>query len=232
VDSRSIQVALPGRTDTFSVDEVDLRLSSPDSVYFAKNDSDGELLTVLRLTAPYAAGVTLSYARYGTLTDWKLSPDSKLAQFVFGTETENDDMPRTGSANYNAVLNGVVLAAVEGGASTGYYYLNDVNASFTADFGNMSVATALLLPTTGGTGTNGENRDFGSLAGVGTIAASGPGFMGSFTTPDVVGSFTGAFFGPNAVEMGYVFHATAPDYYVSGNVFGEKDPFPPPPPPP
>jgi hypothetical protein len=124
-------------------------------------------------------------------------------------------MPKSGTANYQTAVHGVQIQA---GA---IYDLSTAStATFSADFGAGTIATTLHLagsrynPVTMTTGTE-PPTDWGSYTGSGTIASGGPGFSGTLTsTPSssvsASGEFAGAFFGPQAKEMGYTWLLNAP----------------------
>jgi hypothetical protein len=227
VDSQSIQVILPNRTDTFTIDE----LIFPDTAYtatFQRKNGSGQIVRTLSIRTPLVSGVPLTYVRWGSYADTENFATGTLAQFAFGIETADNDMPRTGSATFSTVASGIVIAPVEGGGSTGYYNLLGDGATFSANFATMSVDTSIHLLTNGGLPTlPAIDRDFGTVAGTGVIASTGPGFAGTFTTAGFTGNFTGAFFGPSALEMGYNFTGSSTDgFSVIGSVFGVQQPPP------
>jgi hypothetical protein len=226
VNGQSVKIILPSGNQTFNSDEIAYP-DHTDSVQFEKKDDVGNLVASSSIQRPSVGGIPLTYTRLGIFTEYS-APNvfGAFAQFVFGIPTEDADMPRTGSATFQTAMSGVVVAPVPGGGSTGYYSLHDDGATFAADFANMSVTTTLHLVATPTLGATGPDRDFGSLSGTGTIAASGPGFSGIFTTSGVSGGLSGAFFGPDAAEAGFTFNASHADYNVTGFVFGVRPPPP------
>lgn len=226
VDAQTVTVRLPDRTETFGINDLYGSDDLAHRVSFAKFNDAYLMYASLTLWAPEVRGVRLSYTRNGTYNYTAPTvEDGRFARFVFGSETANSDMPRTGSATYRTSVEGVVVQT-EAGSLPAYYPVKPDNATFSANFQDMSVATTLLLSTTGAQGTSGPDRDFGSLSGKGTIAAAGSGFTGSFENAGITGGFSGAFFGPGAVEMGYAFHAVHADYVTVGSVSGIKGPPP------
>jgi hypothetical protein len=222
VNGQSVQVIQSSGTETFNADEI----KSPDYpnyVLFERKDAEGNPVASLVLQRPSVGGVPLTYARFGSYMEYGAPV---FAQFVFGVTTEDANMPRTGNATFQTTMLGAVVAPVEGGGSTGYYSVHDDGATFDANFADMSVTTTLHLLATPTLGTSGPDRDFGSLSGTGTIAASGPGFSGSFTNTGMTGGFSGTFFGPDAAEAGFNFDAEHADYTVTGFVFGVRSPPP------
>jgi hypothetical protein len=174
-------------------------------------------------TAPAAgAPLALSYVTFGkwTHTD-TVANRTRETSVVAGFATPVADMPRSGSATYQTIVSATALAHGVGATIP----FSDVTgtATFSANFANNSVNTALSLPagTFSGPGTIVENRF------TGTFASSSPYFTG--------GRFAGGFFGPAAQEMGYSFDIELynPDPYagaavsptstvISGTVAGRK----------
>jgi hypothetical protein len=162
------------------------------------------------------ARIVLSHLSYGLI--------SFMDSFLFGTETPAGDMPRTGSATYQGIVDGF------GGGRT----LLGSTGTLTANFATGTVSTSMSLQGRGGAyddalgygdpeGGLAEPDLFGTLAGSGTIGAGTSHFSGSLTGtidfpaggptgtpggPDATGSFMGGFYGPNAAEAGYVFTVT------------------------
>lgn len=177
----------------------------PNSQQWSKPNGTGQ--DTLLLIVPTVNGVPLSYTIVG---NWGHA-DTSTGPTVFrlavgGAPTLASDMPRTGSATYSAAAGG---SAFQSGA---LYSLNgNTSATFSANFASSSVTTALTL---GGTAQpNGAVTQFGTFNGTGTISSSGPGFTGTLSGANgVTGAFSGAFFGPQALEMGY-------DWFMSGGTF-------------
>lgn len=126
-------------------------------------------------------------------------------------------MPTSGSASYQSDLYGAVLIPAE--LETQFFTLGDGNgsATFNVNFASGVIDTLINLET--------SSRDFGDLTGTGAILSGGPAFNGTLTGA-ASGSFTGAFFGPVAQEMGYVFQAENSEFVTYGNVFGVAAPPP------
>ena len=142
------------------------------------------------------APVKLTYLSFGSWSrDDSASGEHRDSYFLSGYPTEASDMPKTGSASYSTAVtaNGVTILAAQDEAQI------DGSATFTANFADASVSTALTLSLPG----------FGSPTYNGTGTISDNQFSGDFTTssdPEFnSGSFAGGFFGPSAKEMGYTF---------------------------
>jgi hypothetical protein len=176
----------------------------------------------LTLAVPVVNGVPLSYTIFGS---WAYrdagQPRTWLA--VGGVPTVASDMPRTGGATYSMAAGG---AAFQPGAAPitldGYS-----TATFSADFAGNSVTTALTLagqPSTAGPISTGPSViAFGTFSGTGTIAGSGPGFTGTLSGANgAAGSFSGAFFGPAAREVGYAWFLNGAGFSAVGGAAGVK----------
>ncbi|WP_336977927.1 transferrin-binding protein-like solute binding protein [Altererythrobacter fulvus] len=181
---------------------------------------------VLELHVPQIGGVPLSYTRFGTylnlnvsLLQQKIDP---LAAFVFGQPTASGSMPTSGSATYRSDVYGAVF--VPNGTSPSLYAMGDGSgsATFSANFASGTVSTLINLAGNDALGSGGY-ATFGSVSGSGSILSGGPAFSGSLSGSGS-GGFTGAFFGPSAVEMGYVFNVqgtyNSTEFVAYGNVFG------------
>lgn len=160
----------------------------------------GDTLTVLTNSANNSR-IVLSYLSYGLYVPVNgpgVFNQPEVIAFIFGTETPAGNMPRTGSATYQGIVDGVAFdgsAALQQG-------LRGSTGSLSANFATGSVSTSLALRATGFTG---------ALSGGGTIGAGTGHFDGSLTGTlngtGATGSFIGGFYGPNAAEAGYVFNA-------------------------
>jgi hypothetical protein len=170
------------------------------------------------LTVPTVNGVALSYTIVGSWQRPTAIPgqtDVRLA--VGGVPTLASDMPRTGSATYSAAIGG---SAAQSGAV--YSLSGPSTASFTANFANNSVATSLMLAGTASVPFGAGTTSFGTFNGTGTISSSGPGFTGTLSGNGTTGIFSGAFFGPKALEMGYDWFLSGGTLSAAGTVTGVK----------
>jgi hypothetical protein len=164
-------------------------------------------------------GVALSYTALGGWAHFQNGLDVYSA--VAGVPTIASDMPRNGTANYQTSISGQVY---NNGGSMRYDFTSDSSATFSANFGAGTVDTTLHLV---GSQPNASAVDFGSYSGNGTIASGSPGFSGTLastaSSPVVAnGEFAGAFFGPQAKEMGYGFYAIGSGMSAEGLVVGTK----------
>lgn len=154
---------------------------------------------------------------YAMLTIWNridFAGGTSTGRISFGgSQTQAADVPRTGSATYSVATGG----AARVGATT--YNLVNSTATFSANFASNSVQTSLSLggvTTPGGAVTN-----FGTFNGTGTIMSTGPSFSGTFAG-NATGVFSGAFFGPQAAEVGYGYVLNGTNFGAAGAVFGAK----------
>lgn len=158
------------------------------------------------VTTPVVNGVALSYTAMGSWNHIQSGIQSVYFA-VSGVPTISSDMPKSGTATYQTAVGGTVFT----GPGVIYSLQNNSTASFSANFGAGTVATTLNLS---GGGLNQQPVDFGSYSGTGTITSGGPGFSGTLASVtgnpiSATGEFSGAFFGPQATEMGYAWYLTS-----------------------
>jgi hypothetical protein len=187
-------------------------------------NNNGTSTDRLNLIVPTTAqGVPLSYTLVGTWGHLNNPGNSGVYRIaVGGMPTLASDMPRMGSATYTVGVGG---AAIQNGAA--YTLDGNSSATFTANFAANSVTTALNLagtPVQPGTPFPGGTpaTPFGSFTGTGMISSSGPGFTGTLTGTGVTGVFSGAFFGPQALEMGYGWYLSGTQFNAVGVATGVK----------
>lgn len=199
--------------------------STDDFVIYTRGTTivDGLPKQLFELHTPSINGVQLNYTRFGTYVNIRTGifdiPTNidNIAVFAFGQPSAQGSMPVSGSASYQADLYGAVL--IPDGTNTQFFTLGDGDgsATFNVNFASGLINTLINLET--------SSRDFGDLTGTGAILSGGPAFNGTLTGA-ANGSFTGAFFGPSAQEMGYVFQAENSEFVTYGNVFGVAPPPP------
>jgi hypothetical protein len=162
----------------------------------------------------------LSYGLYFTRSGQPVSDQVTMIAFVFGTETPSGSMPLTGSATYRGIVDGVAFGF--GGNGGSQERLLGSTGSLTANFATGSVNTSLSLQAPAFAGT---------LSGSGTIGGGTSYFDGSLSGKlngvGATGNFLGGFYGPNAVEAGYVFNAATgntsnPGIGVTGAFVGKQ----------
>ena len=200
-----------GTTGTFTQGDFQAGQSTANSRFFAHPTSTGQ--QTFNIGRPLVGGVQMSYLEIGQFIDGAAA-GSKVWLAVGGVQTQAGDLPRTGSATYNAVVSAAVVNASGVNTTTAAS-----TATFSADFGAGTVNTAvhLIAAPTGGAAT-----DFGTFNGTGTIASGGPGFSGSFSGTTGAG-FSGAFFGPQGAEIGYTFNLVSAANAAYGTVAGKKN---------
>jgi hypothetical protein len=192
----------------------------PNTQVWSKANADGTVDRLTLIVPTTAQGVPLSYTIVGT---W-----GRTASFagpgiyriaIGGAPTLANDMPRTGSATYAVEAGG---DAVQNGIT--YNLSGNSSATFSANFASNSVTTTLTLAGTPPLLAGSAVTQFGTFTGTGTISSSGPGFTGQLSGPAVNGAFSGAFFGPKALEMGYGWYLTGGTFSAAGAVTGVKQP--------
>jgi hypothetical protein len=163
-------------------------------------------LGTFSITAPVVNGVALSYTAIGSWN--RIQNGVQTLHFaVSGVPTIVSDMPRSGTATYQTSVGGTAFAL---GGSTPRSLQANSTATFSANFGAGTVETTLNLV---GAGLNQLPVDFGSYSGTGTITSGSPGFSGTLASAasnpiSATGEFSGAFFGPQASEMGFGWYLT------------------------
>lgn len=189
--------------------------SAPNSQHWTRQNASAR--EDFYLTAPTVNGVALSYTIVGSWQRTTSVPgvsDVRLA--VGGVLTIASDMPRTGSASYAVAVGG-------GAAQNGSFYTLSGNSSgtFSADFASNAVTTSLTLAGT--VLPNGTTvTPIGTFNGTGTIGSGGPGFTGTLSGGSTSGIFSGAFFGPQALEMAYDFQLSGGNLSAAGTMTGRK----------
>lgn len=178
----------------------------------------GQTHETLSLIAPTSGGnVPLSYTVVGTwstLNSSTMTATTRVA--VGGSPTLVGDMPKTGSASYSMGVGGAANST-----GTNYTLSGNSSATFTANFANGTVATALTLAGTPSAG-GGAVENFGTFNGTGTIASGGPGYSGTLTGATANGVFSGAFFGPQALETAYGYNLNGVTFNAGGGATGIK----------
>jgi hypothetical protein len=217
----SYTLSIPGATaTTFLPSEVTQPQPAPNVVQYLKRNSSGAVTDVLTLIIPTSGGVPLNYTLVGT---WGTNVASGTPTYrigIGGIPTLASDVPKTGSANYSVGVGG---SANNNG--TNYNLQPNSTATFSANFAAGTVATTLNL--SGVTGSGATPVSFGSFTGTGTIASTTPGFTGTFSgtafnSSATSGFFSGAFFGPQGIEMGYAYALSAGTFNAVGAVTGAK----------
>lgn len=216
-DSEMVEVHLPnGDVMWFETDGVAQSTPFAGSAYYRNQDSEGNTLEVFSVSAPRVDGVQLTYLRHGSYIGTSpYSPGESVTEsFFFGFPTASGEMPVSGNATYSLGINGSLS-----GNGNRYGLIFESTGSFSADFLTGDIDTSIHFV---GTDNNDSSIfDFGTVSATGAISAGGPGFAGTFDTGS--GWFEGAFFGPQAAEMGYEFFLDAPTFEASGYVWGKKD---------
>lgn len=163
-------------------------------------------------------GLALTYASYGAyqIIDTGSGVGVDTTFFNYGIRTGATDMPRTGTASYDTIVDGQFADA------SGVYALGGTG-SFEADFAAATVRSTLMLR--GEHILSGSDKAFAPLSLDGTIRSETIGQQFSATGGDRNGtnaSMQGMFYGPGAVEIGGVFGVTTSDGRGAGAIVGRK----------
>ncbi len=164
-----------------------------------------------------ATGVPLSYTRLGSFNTVAANGSINVELFVGGVPTIRTDLPATGTANYTTGIGG--RANFNG---TDYSLLNNSTATFSANFATGAINLGFALG--GKINPTAPRVDLGTATGTGTISSATSGFSGLFTSGTNVtsGLFNGAFFGPQAAEIGFNFQLAGPNFTAVGQGAGVK----------
>ena len=157
----------------------------------------------------YSTG--LSYVSLGQWNWWISDNATGNAEeynsvyFVHGDRTPAGDVPTSGTATYSGQSLGFSTDAVDRGSAYGA----PIDVSLAADFGQRSIAAQLNRDAqSSGDPMGGVTISSVDLHGTGGITTSGSfaiPLVGTVDTTPAVGSLDGAFFGPNAEQVGGVF---------------------------
>lgn len=185
-----------GSTLDLSPGEV-VAAESNDAFTVYKDAASGTKVRMLN-QGPSNPQIALNYVSYAA---WTRSIDpsigytsaDKTVYTVFGNQTAPASMPRTGSATYNAMLDGNYVANRQTYAVSG-------TARFNADFATGTIGFA--LSPVGAAGV--QTINFGTLSGTGTISGAGFGANNGYGKAYQTTVF-GSFYGPAAEEVGGVF---------------------------
>ncbi|WP_336977932.1 transferrin-binding protein-like solute binding protein [Altererythrobacter fulvus] len=220
----SVEATLPGGQKVVFPPESEMVTPIPGQwQLYQLQDGLGRWTYSLSVLDPEFNGVPMSYLRLATI-DWttyendtSMTPTGFAGYSgVFGVATQDGDLPTSGSASYSAKLVAGGALRYDGGVDLNYSL--DSTASFSADFRAGTVSTSLHLIGV----KDAITQDLGTMTGAGTIASGGPGFAGTLGG-SANGLFSGAFFGPKGVEMGYSFYVENAGFNASGTVVGKKN---------
>lgn len=141
------------------------------------------------------AGVYTRFIEYAELSG---STPTSTHRMVIGMPTLPADMPSTGTVTYPDFGLEGQLYRVSSGALVSRS-ANKTSGTLTVNFATRTVTFTVIVRTSDST-----PYVLGTFTGTGTITAGTNRFAGTITAGDLpaVGSFTGAFFGPNAGEYG------------------------------
>ncbi|WP_120078175.1 transferrin-binding protein-like solute binding protein [Aurantiacibacter odishensis] len=216
---------------TFDTGDIDAAQSNDQFIAYGDTvlgETGVDPVNGMKLLNP-AAGNSFVELTYTSFIDYQAG-DGTVDRYllVFGFETEDVDVPTTGSASYTTTVVGV-------GASTGFdgdeFYTVDGTNAITVNFGAGSWRAALDL---NGTNQNtGATRDLGSYTtDLGSITGNKLNQTNLRDGADTdVGDMFAYFFGPQAAEIGGGFDIYTPDTIrggdnqldIDGVFFGKKD---------
>lgn len=200
-DSYTVRINQAGlsRNETFGPGDIDAANSDTEVTIYARGDQTFALLK------PDNTQLPLSFVGYGAWQDARAQNNAvrfETAFFTYGILTAANDIPNNRTARYTAIVDGFwspgdALLSIGGTADFEADFINNrINGTFTL------VGEEILTPTI---------RPFGTFDAVGTISATQNEFSGTLqnrVSATNTGFFDGAFFGPNAEELGGTFRLT------------------------
>lgn len=165
-------------------------------------------------------GILLTYTMFGAWYDLDNTTGSATVRsFVTGSSTKSADLP-SGSATYALKTTGFAIDPATGIAT--HNLAAQSTLTMTANFQSGQVNTSLALVGTPTSGT-GSTIDFGTYTGGGNITAATASYNGLLSGTRGSGAFAGGFFGPQALETGYVWFVQGDTFKASGNASGSKN---------
>lgn len=214
-------VETAGRSQSFGPGDAGTPRFPGEAVY--SKGLQSEYLTLV--TNPYF-GAEFSN-RYVGMGYWQknelgsVNQETRFSTFTYGFDTTAANMPRTGAAHWLTDVFG--LLTVPGNEIRTIQGLGDFEVDFAAG----------AFKTRGYMNENTVVTDDGATGALTFLAGgqldSGNGFSGLFSYsghfPGVLhGTLTGAFFGPNADEIGATFNATGEGMALTGALTGQRFP--------
>jgi hypothetical protein len=178
--------------------------SSSDAVLTAYRKVSGSVEDDFLLFNPGSSNtkLALTYTSYGAWDRFTTSGNvasANVSFFVYGIPTT--DMPRTGTANYVTVVDGIWTTATDLRGLTG-------TGTLSADFG--AGTTQMTLALGGISAINDSRYTLGNFTGSGPISSANGSFTGSLASSSTAsvgysGGYAGRFYGPAATEAGATF---------------------------
>lgn len=171
-----------------------------------------------RFSMQRGPGVLLTYMMFGGWDDIdNLTGNATLRTFVTGSFTKADDMP-TGNATYAMTTTGGI-SRHDGEAAGPIEAMSSVTLS--VDFQSGQVSTTLHLVARPPFAV--DSVDYGRFSGTAAIAATTSSYTGQLQGERGTGVFVGGFFGPKAIETGYIWAIAGDDFHAVGNASGDRN---------
>lgn len=132
-------------------------------------------------------------------------------------------LPSSGMSGSSTLVTDVTPYPPGYPVTTTYNLSGNSSGTFSANFATGAITTTLaLVGTVAGPGATPVN--FGTFNGTGTLTSGGPGYTGTLAggqTPST-GIFSGAFFGPQALETAFGYFLSGTNFSAAGAVVGAK----------
>lgn len=126
-----------------------------------------------------------------------------------------------GPGTGGAVTISDVLVSPPGPVTTTYALSGNSSGTFSANFASGAINTTLTLAGTV-VGSAAAPVNFGTFTGTGTLTSGGPGYTGTLIGTPADGIFSGAFFGPQALETAFGYFLSGTKFSAAGGASGTK----------
>jgi hypothetical protein len=223
-DAASQSYALTDGSFSQTFSKVDIDPSQSNTKVTTYKVASGKTTDFLTLSnAGTAAGQTryVGAGFWQRETDGSASTDGRFDAFTYGVQTAAANMPRTGTASYAVQLLGASTLGTSINALAGSGRLD-------ADFASGAIAAQVGYSETDL--TTGSTNYGGVLSASAMIASGTNGFSGHLSfniTPEPpTTEIHGAFYGPDASEVGASFSGTGDNSAIVGALWGGKGDYP------
>ena len=119
------------------------------------------------------------------------------------------------------MVDGTAYPPGMGPVTTTYSLSGNSSGTFSANFVTGAINTTLTLAGTVA-GSAAAPVNFGTFTGTGTLTSGGPGYTGTLTGTPADGIFSGAFFGPQALETAFGYFLSGTKFSAAGGASGTK----------
>lgn len=129
--------------------------------------------------------------------------------------------PGSGSGGVTTIVDATPYPPGMEPVTTTYSLSGNSSGTFSANFASGAINTTLTLAGTVA-GSAAAPVNFGTFTGTGTLTSGGPGYTGTLTGTPADGIFSGAFFGPQALETAFGYFLSGTKFSAAGGAGGTK----------